>query len=750
MADTVPFETRTLEQMARATAVSPKALIGCQEPGGSMQSVEARRLFGKLLQVDTAYETEAAPAGLQGDLAWPAFSCGFVYADPTPAKNGWWRKIGAPGAGSWEQFEKLSSEAAAEVQGLVGDAQDARDDAVGAAAGLQHMLPATFLPAVWTAGYWWRRPRGTVIRDFIGNKHVDIATAFPNGLSFDGDGWLILANQGAKLPAQGHKAQLHIFEVEEGGGTGYYFATSTGKAAGKGQVGGLATWTKVYGVQGWGPHQIFRRGDLGGTGGYEWEGGGVVGVAAVAADNPTGQPVLAAASSALAGKASWIRHICSLYAATEPTEAEISQAAQYLRPELAEHRKWLRVEDCPREAIPVFAFGESTDTSTLFAAATASFAGDVMTVIGFNGNAPRALEAGHALKASANADLNQYVVAQLTSNEPDGAMGKRGTYRVSWAPAVTGNQAVYYPDMTVAQQNQRANNVRVVARNSNSSGTTGVSMDRLTMRPPYDNQAAPNVKSIAPKSGWAYGFVRAANEAPDDGRFYDLVFVSQGSTQDCPGGSEAAQTTSTNYVNALGGTTNVTAALSRNVKNLVSAGMVGSLLNRNVHREEQRSRKLGVGYTVVHWVKSWGLNTAFIGTGAVPDVATPLQWLEDDRQFIITFVGIADPQMTIVDPHQPDGDGDGFADGVLGGDPDYPNSPAGVNRAAALANERDAGTAFKAAHLASVDRIDGNVVHLNSANGDRVHPSFAGQDKLGGLIHANVRAKRNVRTTPVF
>lgn len=134
MADTPAFETRTPEQLSRATAVSPAALVTVQEPGGPVQGLAIAKLLGKLINVDTAYETEAAPAGLQGDLGHDAFSVGFVFADPTPAKNGWWRKVGGDGTGNWVQFEKLSAQAASEAAVQVALAVAAKDAAVVAAA----------------------------------------------------------------------------------------------------------------------------------------------------------------------------------------------------------------------------------------------------------------------------------------------------------------------------------------------------------------------------------------------------------------------------------------------------------------------------------------------------------------------------------------------------------------------------------------------------------------------------------------
>jgi hypothetical protein len=112
MADTPPIETRTPDQLPPATAVSPDALTTIQEPGGPVQSLPIRALLGRLISTDAAYEEAAAPDGLQGDLDHDENSIGLVFADPDPAKNGWYRKSGAAGAGGWTQFEMLGLYAA--------------------------------------------------------------------------------------------------------------------------------------------------------------------------------------------------------------------------------------------------------------------------------------------------------------------------------------------------------------------------------------------------------------------------------------------------------------------------------------------------------------------------------------------------------------------------------------------------------------------------------------------------------------
>lgn len=104
MAD--PLLTQSVDQLARATAVSPDALTAVQEPGGPLQSIEVKRLLGRLIQTDTAKPDRPA---LEADLWHDANSVGLVYSDAMPTNNGWYRKSGASGAGTWTQFEKLSS-----------------------------------------------------------------------------------------------------------------------------------------------------------------------------------------------------------------------------------------------------------------------------------------------------------------------------------------------------------------------------------------------------------------------------------------------------------------------------------------------------------------------------------------------------------------------------------------------------------------------------------------------------------------
>lgn len=108
--------TKQLVELPTLTALSPDALALVQEPDGPMSAIPIALLLGKLISTDVATATRA---DLYAALAYDANAIGLVFADPTPAQCGWYRKIGASGTGSWSQFEKLSSQALAEIQAAI-------------------------------------------------------------------------------------------------------------------------------------------------------------------------------------------------------------------------------------------------------------------------------------------------------------------------------------------------------------------------------------------------------------------------------------------------------------------------------------------------------------------------------------------------------------------------------------------------------------------------------------------------------
>lgn len=74
-------------------------------PNGPLQALPHKRLLSKLIATDLCKATKAL---LDADLAHAANSVALVFSDPTAALNGWYRKLGASGAGSWQQFEELA------------------------------------------------------------------------------------------------------------------------------------------------------------------------------------------------------------------------------------------------------------------------------------------------------------------------------------------------------------------------------------------------------------------------------------------------------------------------------------------------------------------------------------------------------------------------------------------------------------------------------------------------------------------
>lgn len=94
-------------------------------PEGPLQRLPFDRLLARLIKADLVKVDTAA---LAGDLAHAEHSVALVHSDPDPLKNGWWRKVGASGAGEWVQFETLARTALTET---------ARNAAVAAAAALQ-------------------------------------------------------------------------------------------------------------------------------------------------------------------------------------------------------------------------------------------------------------------------------------------------------------------------------------------------------------------------------------------------------------------------------------------------------------------------------------------------------------------------------------------------------------------------------------------------------------------------------------
>lgn len=117
------------------------------EPGGPLQAAPFTLLLNRLIATDLVKQTQAE---LDADLAHDEDAVALVCNDPTATANGWYRKIGASGAGNWDQFEELakSTRAAAEAAEAAAAtaataAEAARDDAQDIADSISF---ATILP----------------------------------------------------------------------------------------------------------------------------------------------------------------------------------------------------------------------------------------------------------------------------------------------------------------------------------------------------------------------------------------------------------------------------------------------------------------------------------------------------------------------------------------------------------------------------------------------------------------------------
>lgn len=93
------------DQLPLATEIAADAFVVIFRPGGPLQKFAHERLIAKLIKTETLKSTLAE---LAASLAFDANAVALVTADPDPLKNGWYRKLGATGAGSWTQFELLS------------------------------------------------------------------------------------------------------------------------------------------------------------------------------------------------------------------------------------------------------------------------------------------------------------------------------------------------------------------------------------------------------------------------------------------------------------------------------------------------------------------------------------------------------------------------------------------------------------------------------------------------------------------
>ncbi|MEL7784076.1 hypothetical protein AAG607_13700 [Citromicrobium bathyomarinum] len=99
-------------------------------PGGPLKAIPHERLLAKLVATNLVKTTREV---LYGDLAHDEDSVALVINDPTPALNGWYRKIGASAVGNWDQFEELSKAVRIAAEEARDRAETAADHAAASA-----------------------------------------------------------------------------------------------------------------------------------------------------------------------------------------------------------------------------------------------------------------------------------------------------------------------------------------------------------------------------------------------------------------------------------------------------------------------------------------------------------------------------------------------------------------------------------------------------------------------------------------
>lgn len=270
-----------------------------------------------------------------------------------------------------------------------------------------------------------------------------------------------------------------------------------------------------------------------------------------------------------------------------------------------------------------------------------------------------------------------------------------------------------YPlsSLSTAQISAANEAVLINARNTDSAGTTGMQMMRLSLSGSYANN---NPLTRNTQSGMEVGFLNARIARTNDGRPLHILKAAKGATYLSPVGT---------YTGASGSTINVTAALTRSATAPESAGMAYILEIVNMRRMENIARNFGIGYTTVNIVYAEGINDAYIGTSAVVSSSNYQGYVQAHYSKLATMSGISNLKMIAIKPHLPSG-------GLGGGDPDYPNTSVGSDRLTALGYIRSAFDAFQAANSSNVSLLDGNSYALNTPS-DYVHPSASGYDSMG-------------------
>ena len=118
------------QSLPEALAVADDAFALVFSGLGPLQKLAVKKLLAKLIAADLVKSTRA---DLLADLAFVADKVALVHNDPVATQNGWYRKTGGSGAGTWTQFEQLTQAIRTEILAARDTAAAAAGAAIAAA-----------------------------------------------------------------------------------------------------------------------------------------------------------------------------------------------------------------------------------------------------------------------------------------------------------------------------------------------------------------------------------------------------------------------------------------------------------------------------------------------------------------------------------------------------------------------------------------------------------------------------------------
>lgn len=734
----------------------------------------------------------------------------YVYdnnGDPADPANGVYQWD--DGASDWVAASWYFAALADVVQPLVdaaesaataaGDSETAAaESAATAAAGAGMWLPA-LRPACVEAFYPCDEGTGASLREIVNNR---TATLTPIGavgtIGWTKDGFLEMTGAAFLLPAMNHRAIAIIFDMPETDASNVpLFCSSSSETMGR-RVSATSHVTDIRLMDGWGitSPRVSTAGQF-----VSLEGTGWQMPCATFAGTRTGTASIGSNFVSPTLRAAYMRIAGIVVFNADPTDAELRQVVNYLRPASAKRGVYLSPDDCPREAVLIVPDGESLDDGRFGGLFSGTVAGDTTLTIStvFQGVMAEGAE------VIRNGVSTGVFVLPLGTGGTTGT-GGLGTYALS-GPVTNGAATFTTMGLTKEQQNAVADNLFINTFNGQNFYPIGKRFERFSTRPPYANSVA--VASGPIKwSGWEVGLRDALIERPHDGRPIHLLKLGIGSTyltragdgattisgrvekasftgasivgnvltvpaQTVPGaiiaGDILAGTgvagTPTIAAYGTGGTTGTGGAgtyqistspgdvgpvdmttgftlgqaSSRHPGVLVPSGLTSTLHERFLRRTEVRSRSDGIGYTSVIFVTSEGLNDASLGDLAIASAAAYQADLQAHYDYFGQVTGIDRPSWVLMKPHLPYGSTSPTGD--LGGlDTSYPNNQMGQSRLNALNFIREACDLVAAANRGDINVLDWDDHDMNNGL-EYVHPSAAGNVSGGKAIDALLRRR---------